>query len=533
MFMSRTSETLMATRSAAAAGVPSSKAAEETRRRWLILAVVCTAYLMNTLDLTVMNLALPSAQEALGFTDADRQWIVTAYALPFGSLLLFFGRLSDLFGRKETFLIGVTGFAVASAVGGASTNFGMLVTARACQGAFAAMLAPACLALVATTFTDTKEKGKAFGIFSAVAASGAGLGLIIGGALTDVLSWRWCLYINLIFAGIALVGAMLLLDRQPRTGARLDILGVLLASGGMFCLVYGFANAADDSWSTPSTWGFLALGGALLIVFALWETRAAHPLLPLRIVRDRTRGGAYLTVLFVGTGMFGVFLFLIYYMQNGLGYSPTTSGVALLPMVVLTAVGATMGAEKLMPKYGPRPLVAAGLLILAVGMAWLTRIGLDSSYASHLLGPTMVVGLGLGLIYAAALRTGTSGVAPHDTGIASACVNTGQQLGGALGLALLNTIAASAATNWLENNVQGQPSPEQLNLASIDGYITVFWWCTAIFAAGAVVCGLLLRGGPLPAEDTPGEHSSEQTETARARRASTQDLPVRRRAVPR
>jgi hypothetical protein len=289
----------------------------------------------------------------------------------------------------------------------------------------------------------------------------------------------------------------------------------------MFCVAYGFANAADDSWSTPPTWGFLALGGALLIVFAFWETRAAHPLLPPRIVRDRNRGGAYLTVLFLGTGMFGVFLFLVYYMQNGLGYSPTTSGVALLPMIVLTGVGANVGANKLMPKYGPRPLVAAGLLILAAGMAWLTRIGVDSSYASHLLGPTMVAGVGIGLIYAAALRTRTSGVAPDDAGIASACVSTGQQLGGALGLALLNTIAATATTNWLEGNVRGQPSREQLNLASIDGYITVFWWCTAIFAAGAVVCGLLLRGGPLPPEDTPAEHSSKQTETARPRRAST------------
>lgn len=514
--MSKTSGTFTATRRRTPPAVPSAEAAEDSRRRWLILAVVCTAYLMNTLDLTVMNLALPSAQEALGFTDADRQWIVTAYALTFGSLLLFFGRLSDLFGRKETFLVGVAGFAVASAVGGAATSFGMLVTARVCQGAFAAMLAPACLALVATTFTGPKEKGKAFGIFSAVAASGAAVGLIIGGVLTDSLSWRWCLYINLLFAGIALVGGMFLLQRQRRTGARLDVPGVLLASGGMFCLVYGFANAADDSWSTPATWGFLALGGALLIVFAYWQTRAAHPLLPPRIVRDRNRGGAYLAVLFLGLGIFAVFLFLIYYMQTVLGYSPTTSGVALLPMIVLTALGANVGADRLMPRYGPRPLATAGLLILAAGMAWLTQIGVDSSYAQHLLGPTMVVGVGVGLIFAAVLRTGTSGVAHGDAGIASACINTSQQLGGAIGLALLNTIAATAATGWLESNVQGQPSPEQLVLASIDGYITVFWWATALFAAGAVVCGLLLRGGPLPPEDAPAEYSSEQTENARA-----------------
>ncbi len=506
----------MSTRSAAPAAGPSSGTAGDSRR-WLILAVICTAYLMVGLDLTVMNVALPSAQKALGFTNADRQWIVTAYALPFGSLLLFCGRLADRIGRKETFLTGLTGFAVASAVGGASTSFTMLVTARACQGAFAALLAPSALALLATTFTDSEERGKAFGIFSAVVASGAGVGLIIGGSLTSALNWRWCLYVNLIFAGISLVGGQLLLDRQPKTGVRMDVPGVIVASGGMFCVVYGFANAATHSWHTPSTWGFLAAGVALLIVFAFWQTRAAQPLLPPRIVLDRNRGGAYLAVLLVGTGIFGVLLFLIYYMQTTLGYSAITSGVALLPMVVCTTVGATGGAIKLLPRYGPRPLIAGGLLISAAGMAWLTGIGVDSGYASHLLGPLMVVGVGMGLVYAAALSTGTSGVAPQDAGIASACISAGQQLGGASGTALLNTIAATATISWLDSHVQGQPSLEQLHLASVDGYTTVFWWCAAIFAAGAVVSGLLLRRGPLPAPPgTPAENPSKQTQTERS-----------------
>lgn len=493
-------------------------------RRWAVLAVICTAYLMIGLDLTVMTLALPSAQEALEFGVEDRQWIVTAYALPFGSLLLFFGRLADLIGRKETFLVGAVGFAAASAVGGAATSFGVLVTARALQGGFAAMLAPACLALVATTFTDPTEKGKAFGIFSGIAASGTALGLIVGGALTDGLSWRWCMYVNLLFAGIAFVGGLMLLTRQPRTGARLDVPGVLLASGGMFCLVFGLSNAADDGWGAPSAWSFLLVGGALLVLFAIWQTRAAQPLLPPRIVLDRNRGGAYLTVLLLGTAIFGVMLFLVYFMQNTLGYSAIRSGVALLPLIIVTGAGANAGATKLLPRHGPRPMVVAGLLISAVGMAWLTGIDPDSGYLTDLLGPTMVAGLGMGLIMAAALRTGTSGVAPADAGIASACVNTGQQLGGAIGVALLNTIAATATRDWLVENAglaSGQVdlavvSAEQLALASIEGYTTVFWWAAAIFAAGAVVCGLVLRPGPLPPEDAPAGSGSDQVGTGRS-----------------
>lgn len=503
----------MATPKAAPAPGPSSPAAADPRR-WLVLAVICTAYLMVGLDLTVMNLALPSAQEDLGFTDADRQWVVTAYALPFGGLLLFCGRLSDLIGRKESFLIGVAGFAVASAVGGAANSFGMLVTARAFQGAFAAMLAPSCLALLATTFTDPKEKGKAFGVFSGVAATSAGLGLIIGGALTSGLDWRWCMYVNLFFAAAAIAGGLLLIQKQPKTNARMDIPGVILASAGMFCVVYGFANAADDSWSTPSTWGVLVAGAALLLAFAYWQTRAPHPLVPPRIVLDRNRGGAYLTVLVSGVGMFGIMLFLIYFMQINLGYSAIKSGVALLPMIVCTTVAAGTGAAKLLPHHGPKPLITAGMVTSAAGMAWLTRIGVDSGYASHLLGPLMVVGVGLGLIYSAALGTGTSNVAPQDAGIASACVNTGQQLGGAIGTALLNTIAATAASGWLDSHVEGQPTPEQLGLASIDGYVTVFWWCTAIFAVGAVISGLVLRSGPLPGAAHAPAQPSEQSETA-------------------
>ena len=429
---------------------------------------------------------------------------MTAYALSFGSLLLFGGRLADLLGHKVTFLAGLAGFAVASAVGGASDSFTMLVTARACQGVFAALLAPSTLALLTTTFTDPKERNKAFGVYGTVAAGGSALGLLIGGALTSYASWRWCLYVNLVFAGFAITGGALLLGSQRKTpGARLDVPGVAAVSGGMFCLVYGFSNAATHGWHTPSTWAFLAAAVALLIVFAVWQTRAAQPLLPLRVVLDRNRGAAYLTRLFAGAATFGIFLFLIYYMQLTLGYSPITSGVALLPMAVIIAVTANIG-RKLMPRLGPRPLITAGLLLGAVAMVWLTRIGLHSGYASSLLGPVMVTGMGMGLMYPAATNTGTFGVEPRDVGVASASINTGQQLGGSIGVALLSTIAAGGTASYLASHLHGRRTSELVQLATVHGYTAVFWWCAGIFAVGAVICGALLRRGPLtPPSDMP------------------------------
>ncbi|GIH21313.1 MFS transporter [Rugosimonospora africana] len=477
-------------------GAPGATAADP--RRWLILAVVAAAQLMVVLDLTVMNLALPSAQHALKFTTTDRQWVVTAYALSFGSLLLFSGRLADLIGRKTTFLTGLVGFAAASAVGGASDSFSMLVTARASQGLFGALLAPSALSLLATTFKDPKERAKAFGVYGAVAAAGGGLGLLLGGALTTYLSWRWCMYINLVFAAIAIVGGVLLVGRQQRTpGGRLDVPGVVAVSGGMFCLVYGLSNAASHTWRTPSAWGFLTAGVALLIVFAVWQSRAAQPLLPPRVVLDRNRAGAYLTVLISGAATFGVFLFLVYYMQVTLGYSAITSGLAMLPMVALSGTMATVGNTKLMPRVGPKPMVIAGMLLNAAAMVWLTRIDAHSGYASALLGPLMVTGAGMGLIFGMVAATGTFGVAPHDAGVASASINTGQQLGGSIGTALLNTIAASATTGYLADHLHGRPTPQLLQLAAVHSYTTVFWWCAGIFATGAVVCGALLRRGPL------------------------------------
>ncbi|HLX49945.1 MAG TPA: MFS transporter [Streptosporangiaceae bacterium] len=474
-------------------------------RRWLILGIVGTAQLMVVLDATIVNIALPSAQRALGFTTVDRQWVVTAYALAFGSLLLFGGRLGDLIGRKITFLSGLIGFAAASAAGGAATNFAMLVAARACQGAFGAFLAPAALSLLTTTFSDPKERGKAFGIYGAIAGGGGAVGLLLGGVLTEYLSWRWCLYVNLFFAGIAAAGGALLLSRAPvRQRPRLDLPGVVLVSASMFCLVYGFSNAASHNWHTPSTYGFLAAGVALLPVFWFRQIRAASPLLPPRVVLDRNRGGAYLAVLVLGAGMFGIFLFLTYYMQLTLHFSPVITGVAFLPMIGMVVMFANLSNIVLIPRLGPKPLVAMGMVLAAASLVWLTRIGVHSGYAATVLGPLLVAGAGFGLTMAPSMNTGTFGVAPGDAGVASATINTGQQIGGSIGTSLLNTIFASAVAHYLTANiatpgnlVNGRPSPQLVGLALVHGYHTAFWWAAAIFAAGAVLCGTLLRWGPL------------------------------------
>jgi EmrB/QacA subfamily drug resistance transporter len=479
------------------------------RRRWLILGVIGLAQLMVVLDLTIMNVALPSAQRDLGFSTVDRQWVVTAYTLAFGSLLLLGGRLADLLGRKVTFLVGLAGFAGVSAIGGASVNFTMLITARACQGAFAALLVPSALSLLTTTFTSQADRGKAFGIYGAIAAAGGAIGLLLGGALTEYLSWRWTLYVNLIFAGVAFTGGALLLARQRSPAKpRLDIPGVLLVSGGVFCLVYGFSNAAAHSWATPSTYGFIAAGVVLLVVFAAWQTRAAHPLLPPRVVLDRNRGGAYASMLIAGAGLFGIFLFLTYYLQQTLGYSPLVTGLAFLPIAAGSALASNLATIVLMPRFGPKPLVGFGMLAAAGAMAWLAQLGPHTGYAAGVLGPIILAAIGLGIVIAPAINTGTFGVAPQDAGVASATVTVGQQLGASVGTSLLNTIFASTVAAYLTANLAsarliGRPALTGLALAH--GYDTAFWWTAGIFAGGAVVGGALLRRGPLNQTTTPSQ----------------------------
>jgi EmrB/QacA subfamily drug resistance transporter len=478
------------------------QAAHHHERRWLILAVLGLAQLMVVLDATIVNIALPSAQRDLGFSDDSRQWIVTAYALAFGSLLLLGGRIGDLFGRKWVFVAGLGGFAVASALGGIAQSFGVLVAARALQGAFGALLAPAALSLLTTTFTAPDERNKAFGVFGAIAGSGAAVGLLLGGILTEWLSWRWCLYVNLAFAGVAVFGALSLLRNEaPAEKPRLDLPGTLTASAGLFALVYGFSHAAETSWGNATTLGFLGAGIVLLAVFVAIQRRVAHPLLPLRVVLDRDRGGSYLAVGLAGIAIFGVFLFLTYYLQQILGFSPIQSGAAFLPMTFAIMVTATTVQTKVLPRTGARPLVGTGMLAGAIGMLYLTGIGVDSSYVPDVLPALLVMGVGFGLIFAPAMSGATLGVAPHDAGVASAMVNTMQQIGGSIGTALLSTLAASATTSFLDGR---KPTPDVVAHAAVHGYTTAFYWSAGIFLLAAIVCTALLRPGA-PAAAVVGE----------------------------
>ena len=469
-------------------------------RRWVILALLGVAQLMVVLDATIVNIALPSAQQALHFSDDSRQWIVTAYALAFGSLLLLGGRVSDLFGRKWALVAGLIGFATASAIGGTAQSFGVLVGARALQGAFGALLAPAALSLLTTTFTDPTERGRAFGVFGAIAGSGAALGLLLGGVLTELLSWRWSLYVNLLIAVPAVFAALSLLHNvRPAERPRLDVAGTLAASAGLFGLVYGFSHAETSSWGDPVTVAMLAGGVSLLALFAWIETRVANPLLPLRVVLDRDRGGAYVAVGVAAAGMFGVFLFLTYYLQQTLGFSPIQTGLAFLPMTAVIMLTATQVSTKILPRTGAKPLVTTGMLLASVAMVLLTRVGVDTAYATHVLPALLVMGLALGLVFAPSMATATAGVTPADAGVASAMVNTTQQIGGSIGTALLSTLAASAVTSFMSTRA---PNPAALAEAAVHGYTTAFWWSAAIFAAGAIVTGLLLRSGT--AEVAPG-----------------------------
>ena len=479
------------------------------KHRWLALGVVLIAQMMLLLDATIVNVALPSVQKDLGFSDATRGWIVTAYLLAFGSLLLLGGRLVDAFGRKNMFILGLVGFAIASALGGAAPNIETLLIARVVQGAFAAVMAPAALSLITVIFTDRKELTKAFAIFGAVAGSSSAIGLILGGLLTDYASWRWTMFVNIVFGVAGIIGGLILIRNTAHAGSRpkLSVPGTILGSAGIFGLVFGLAQAGTDGWGSAVTLISLIAGAVLLAGFIVLQKFDRNPLVPPRVLADRNRGAAYLTLFLGQGGVFILFLLLTYYFQGVLGYSPLLTGVAFLPMMVTVVIVASLTQSVLVKHLTLRVIVFGGLVIGGAGAALLAQAHAATPYAAFVLPGMILVGAGIGSAIVSAVAVAQMGVAPHDAGTASAVSNVFQQLGPAFGIAIVSTFVAIATSQYLAS--PGSSSAD----ATVHGFSVGFWWAAGAFWAGAVIAGAMIRPGtrmhheegePLPLDEIVG-----------------------------
>ncbi|HUR75331.1 MAG TPA: DHA2 family efflux MFS transporter permease subunit [Sporichthya sp.] len=479
------------------------------RRRWLGLLVITGSQLLIVLDGTVVNIALPLMAQDLGMSDADRQWVVTAYTLAFGGLLLLGGRIGDVFGLRRTFVVGLVGFGLSSALAGSAPNFELVLSARALQGLFGALMAPAALALLANTFSDPRERIKAFSLFGTVAGAGSGVGLIVGGVLTESVSWRATMLINVPVAIVLVWATLRFLDEfKSEHKVRLDFVGAVLATAGLTTLVYGFSNAERHGWTSTGTLWCFGLGGSLLIVFLVSQRMLPNPLLPLRVVANRNRAGANLAVMLLVVGLFGVFFFMSFYFQEVLGYSPLKTGVAFLPVTVCI-VGASEIMTRYSAKYPPRLLMTGGLLGTAVSLALFTRLDVNSNYWTDLLPGMIIMGLSVVCVFVPAFNVGTLGVQPQDAGVASALINTAQQVGGSLGIALLSTIAADRHDSWLQGKAD---TTENLLEASVAGYARASLWATAIMLLAAALTLALVNAKKI--DGGHGGHAGDEAADA-------------------
>ncbi len=471
---------------------PSETAVSPDPRRWIALAFIAIAQLMIVVDASVVNIALPSAQRALHISTADRQWVVTAYTLAFGGLLLLGGRIADYVGRKRVFLLGLIGFAAASALGGLAPDAALLFTARALQGAFAAVMAPASLSLLQVTFTDPRERAKAFGVYGGIAGAGLAMGLILGGVLTQYVSWRWCLLVNAPIAVLTAFGAARFVRESRVDGhPRYDIPGTVTVTAGLVALVYGMTKAETDGWSSPVTLSFIVAAVVCLVAFVLIERRSPAPLLPLRVVTERNRAGSFIASTLTGAALFGMSLFLTYYMQQTLHYSALKSGLAFLPFSLGVIVSAGV-ASAVMPRLGARWALPVGLTMAGTGLGLFTLLGVHSGYLTHILGPELVMSLGMGLVFVPVSSTALIGISDSDAGVASAMVNTTQQVGGSVGTALLNTLAATASTAYIGTH---GTSPLATAGAAVHGYVVAFGWGAGLIGVALVATLLLVRAG--------------------------------------
>jgi EmrB/QacA subfamily drug resistance transporter len=444
-------------------------------RRWWILGVLAIAQLMIVVDASIVNIALPSAQQALHISTADRQWVITAYTLTFGGLLLLGGRIADYMGRKRVLLLGLLGFVGASALGGLAPHASLLFAARALQGGFAALMAPAALSLLTVTFTEARERARAFGVWGTIAGGGLAIGLIMGGVLTEFASWRWTLLVNTPIALLAAFAAYRLIPESRVVGhTRYDIPGALTSTAGMIALVYGVTKASTDGWGSMTTLGLLAASVILLVAFVVIERFSSHPLLPLRVVTERNRGGSYLTTLLIGLGLLGTFLFLTYYLQQTLHYSALKTGLAFLPFSVGIVAGAA-ASSRLMLWLRPRIIMSVGLLMAIFGIFLFSRIGVHSSYWMLLFPAELVTAFGMGMVFVPVNNTALLGVAPADAGVASALINSTQQVGGSVGTALLNTIATTATVGYLAGHgAASRATATTISAATVHGFSVAF-----------------------------------------------------------
>jgi EmrB/QacA subfamily drug resistance transporter len=465
---------------------------EPPARPWAAIVVIAVAQLMIALDATVVNIALPSAQQALGFDDQDRQWVITAYTLTFAGLLLLGGRVADLVGRRTAFLGGLVGFAAASALAGAAPNFAVLTAGRALQGACAAVLAPTALSLVAMTFSDPKQRAKAFGVYGAVASSGGAAGLILGGALTEYATWRWCLYVNVIIAAGAFVAGRMFLPSAPATHQnRFDLLSGALATTGLAAIVFACTQAIEHGWTSTQVAVPGAIGVLALIVFVVRQGRVEAPLLPLHVIKHRARAGAYLATAAAVVGSFGLFLVLTYHLQVVKHYTPLQAGLAFLPLTVAVS-GSSYGiASRLLAKVSPVVLIVPGLLVAACGLTLMSRLDPSSGYVSLILPAQVLLGLGMGCVFTPAISLATSDIDPRLAGVAAAVANTAMQVGSSIGVAVLNTLAVTATAAYVSNHVSATPSD-----ALVHGYATATGWAAGLLVAVAVVSDLLIATSP-------------------------------------
>lgn len=485
---------------------------EESSARWWTLALVAMAQLLVVLDGTIVNIALPSADAALGLGEANRHWVITAYLLTFGGLLLIGGRVSSAIGHRRAFVIGLLGFAVPSLIGGMAWSAEILIAARALQGVFAALLAPAALSLLSVSFTEPRERGRAFGVFAGVGAAGSAIGLLLGGALTDFASWRWCLYINVPIAVLTAIGAAAI-HHVPavKASGRIDVFGALLSAGGIAAIVIGISRLDGQHVSVPAVASLIVGGLVLLVVFALVERSVPDPILPLTILKNSARVGSFVSIALMFLAMFGFYLFMSYYMQSELGYSPMTAGLVLLIHAVAALIGSLVIAGRLLGRVSSAVLVVVGLLAAAAGLAIVALLDAQSTdiLAVYLVPAMVLTGLGMGLVITPTASTATEGVTVHEIGAASATYNAAQQLGAAVGVALLNTVAVISSNRYQATD--GAHDAE----AVVHGYTTALAISVGILVAAAILAGILLRRNthgteryPLTENHTEPTHSS-------------------------